>query len=113
MGGRRKKPCGRARVCGAGVDVACVGGCSLRFRYCMDARRRVRLLGTGVVGGDLVRAEVAFGRTTVRPARHAPFVRKCVAGSRQLLGSALQTYLAGFPVETRALLDLRLQRLST
>ena len=100
------RPCGRARACGAGVDVACQGG-SLRFRYCLDARRRVRLLGTGVVGGDLVRAEVLAARAVVRPSRHAAFVRRCVAGSRALLAGALQTYLAGFPPETRALLDLR------
>ena len=106
----KKRACGRARACEGGVDVACAHGGSpstLRFRYCLDARRRVRLLGTGVVGGDLVRAEVTSKKVTVQPARHAAFVRACVASSRPLLAGALASYLARFDPAARALLDLR------
>lgn len=107
---RRSKACGRAWGCEGGVDIACTykgAPSTLRFRYCLDARRRVRLLGTGVVGGDLVRAEILTRQVSVQPARHARFVRTCVAGSRALLAAALASYLARFDPGARALLDLR------
>lgn len=96
-----------------GVDLACTldgKAHTLRFRFCLDAGLRVRLLGCGVVGGEVVRAEVAGSRVTASPARHLPLIRKCVAGAWPLLNESARTYLARFSPGQRRMLDLSLVR---
>lgn len=103
-----KAVCGQMWQCDDGVDVACAWGGrrhTLRLRYCLDANRRVRLLGTGIVGGELVRIEVFARKVTTSPARYARFVRKCVDVARPTLAGSLRTYAARFPPSTRSLLD--------
>ena len=92
-----------------GVDLACVWDGqvhTMRMRYCLDAERRVRLLGTGVLYGTLTRAEVRRGRVSVTPARYKKLVAKCVDNARPLLRDALREYLRRFPPATRPLVNI-------
>lgn len=111
---RKTRECGRMWSSGdGGVDLACtVDGRAhtLRFRFCLDARLRVRLLGCGVVGGEVVRAEVSGSRVTAIPSRHLPLVRKCVASAWPLLNESARTYLTRFSPDERRMLDLSLVR---
>lgn len=104
------KACGRMAAREGGVDLACaVDGHihTLRLRYCLDAKRRVRLLGTGVVYGALTRVEVHKGGVRVSPARHKHLVTKCVHNARQLLADTLRAYLQRFPPATVRLIKYR------
>ena len=93
-----------------GVDLACMWDRqvhTLRLRYCLDAKRRVRLLGTGVVYGTLTRVEVMKRGVSVTPARHKPLVTKCVQNARDMLARTLRTYLHRFSPSTLHLIDTR------
>ena len=107
--GRRKTPCGRMWACDNGVDLACMWDGkvhTLRLRYCLDARQRVRLLGTGVAYGKLLRVEVTRARITATPKSAARLVRKCIDNARPTLNQALRTYVASFSPAVRSVLDL-------
>ena len=96
-------------ACEGGVDMVCSWkgeNCTLRMRYCLDAKRRVRLLGTGVIGGKLVRAEVLCDTVRVVPKSHSQLIHKCVANARDILASELRRYISNFPEGVRALLDV-------
>ena len=98
---------GRLWTCpgGGGVDIACEAG-TLRLRYCLDSERRVRLFGTGVIGGDLVRAEVFCKSVKVEPSKHRDVVRRCVRASQGVLRDELRRYLLTFEPGVRRLLDV-------
>lgn len=92
-----------------GVDMMCTWQgqrCTLRMRYCLDAQRRVRLFGTGVIGGNLVRAEVLSDTVHVVPKSHTQLIRKCVANARDMLGAELRAYISKFPDDIRPLIDV-------
>jgi hypothetical protein len=92
-------------ACRDGADVVCPCGFTLRLRFCMDARRRVRLLGTAAAtDGTLVRVTATTRRLAVTPARYAPLIRRCVAKARHTLPPALHAYLARFPPPVRSML---------
>lgn len=96
--------------CAGGVDVACAWG-SLRLRYCLDAGRRVRLMGTGVSDTQqLVRVDAFGAKVSVTPARYAPRVRACLAAARPLLQSARASYVNSFQPALRSLLRVGGQR---
>lgn len=103
-----KKACGVMVARDGGVDLACTRDGrthTLRLRFCLDARRRVRLLGTGVFYGALTRVEV-FDTLKVTPARHRDLVTKCVKGAMPMLTERLRTYVARFDPRVRPLLRL-------
>lgn len=103
------RPCGKMCVCEGGVDLACRWDGHvhrMRLRFCLDAQRRVRLLGTGVAYGSLARFEVVGKRVVSSPPRIATFVRRCVDNARPMLREALARYLARFSPRVRQLLDL-------
>lgn len=103
-----KKACGQVLARDGGVDLACVRDGrthTLRLRFCLDARRRVRLLGTGVFYGQLTRVEV-FNAIKVTPARHRDLVTKCVRAAMPMLAERLRAYVAGFDVALRPVLRL-------
>jgi len=84
---------------------------TLRLRYVLSHQRAVRLIGTGVLYGDLTRVEVVGGgrgapRVKVSPAKQAPLIEKCIRGARHVLREALGRYLSRFPPATARLLDL-------
>lgn len=96
-----------------GVDLACTWGGEthgLRLRFCLDAHRRVRLLGTGVVYGKLTTVEVCTqGRRLtmrVQPAQHKHLVSKCMACARPKLTEALGAYLGRFSPRLLSVLNL-------
>lgn len=90
-----------------GVDIACGSGADgirLRLRVCMGTAGLVRLIGTGVHKGQVVRLETGKG-LSVTPASSAALVKKCVRHSSGMLLEELDTYISSFPVECRATLD--------
>ena len=104
----QKRACGQVMQRDGGVDLACVRDGrthTLRLRFCLDARRRVRLLGTGVFYGTLTRVEV-FDAVKVAPARHRDLVTKCLRGAAPLLVDALRGYLLRFDPALRTVLRL-------
>jgi hypothetical protein len=105
----KKTACGGMWCREDGVDLACKWDGkvhTLRLRYSLGANREVRLVGTGVAYGRLVRVHVRRRRIVVTPRAHATFVRKCIANARPLLHRALHTYLHRFPTSVRGLLHL-------
>lgn len=69
---------------------------TLRYRFCLDSRRRVRLLVTGSVDGDMVRGEVSASGITVTPPKHAALVTKCFKGARGMLFQEFERYMSRF-----------------
>ena len=101
--------CGTMWPRDGGIDIACMREGklhTLRFRCCLDSKRRVRLLGTGVVGSELVRSEVFRGRVQTVPKRHAAAVKRCVQKAWHILGDELRKYVARFPPGVRTMLDI-------
>ncbi len=91
-----------------GVDLVCVRdgqAHTLRLRFCLDAQRRVRLLGTGVFYGTLTRVEV-FDAIKVTPGKHRDLVTRCVRGAMPMLTEALRGYVARFGPGLRPVLRL-------
>ena len=108
---RTPKPCGHMWQQDGGVDLAClIDGKThtIRLRFCLDGERRVRLMGTGVVGRQLVRAEIGPRGISVTPRRCKPFLETCVRNSAGALVEEARRYLSRFSPPCRAMLDVSL-----
>jgi hypothetical protein len=73
------------------------GLCTARFRCCLDAKRRVRVLGTAMVGGRVVHVEVLPHAVRTSPRRYAAIMKRCVFDARHALAAELRRYIARFP----------------
>lgn len=101
---RVRRACGQILARDGGVDVACVRDGrmhTMRFRFCMDARRRVHLLGTGVVDGAMTRTDATGSSLSVSPRRHRQFVRQCMLQAAPFLRQALRSYVERMPPTVR------------
>ena len=112
-----RRPCGHVYATEDGADLVFQRDGTqhtLRLRYVLAQQRAVRLIGTGVLYGDLTRVEVTGGgkgskgapRVKVTPSKQAPLIKKCIRGARHVLREALGRYLSRFPPATARLLDL-------
>lgn len=104
-----KNICGQMWQRDGGVDLECViknKPFKLRLRFCLDAARKVRLIGTGVLDGRVVTVQVT-GKGVRCAQKARPFVKTCLKNATRLLVQEASRYVNSFPVQCRAMLDVR------
>ena len=90
-----------------GVDLHCAFDGKdhmYRLRFCLDAKRCVRLMGTGVVGTRPVSFEVTPRGIRGRQGR---CLNKCLLNSQSELACEAMRFVHAFPPASRAMLSLK------